>query len=226
MRFYVKDLEGGTATNLGAYAYLAAPTISSLTPATGPTAGGNTITIHGTGFSTATSVSFGSAQATPTVVNDTQLVVAVPAGTAAGAITIGVTTSGGSVTATTTYQYVDTPTLEALSPNAGPTTGGNAVTITGTGFNTTLAVTFGGTPASFTVVSPTQIVALAPAGTAGFVDVTVTTAGGSATASEAYTYVAAPAFILSPASGPTSGGTLVNIRGVNLQPTCRRRPLS
>jgi hypothetical protein len=42
---------GGTDTDAGAYTYVAAPVISALTPASGPEAGGNQVTITGSGFS-------------------------------------------------------------------------------------------------------------------------------------------------------------------------------
>ncbi|MFH8725080.1 IPT/TIG domain-containing protein [Streptomyces termitum] len=81
-------------------------------------------------------------------------------------------------------------TRAACSPGYGlsPATGGNQVTITGTGFTGATAVTFGGTAAtSFTVTSGTSITAVVPAGTAGTtVDVAVTTIGGTGTAK--YTY--------------------------------------
>ncbi len=84
------------------------------------------------------------------------------------------------------------PTLTAVSPANGPATGGNTITITGTGFlssNTT--VNFGATPATnVVVVSDTQITATAPAGT-GIVDVTVTTPFGTTPVvpADAYTYL-------------------------------------
>jgi uncharacterized protein YhjY with autotransporter beta-barrel domain len=89
------------------------------------------------------------------------------------------------------------PTVSAISPMNGPTGGGTSVTITGTGFsfaNNTGAVKFGTTVATYTINSDTQITATAPAGTAGPVDITVTTPGGtSATnAGDQFTYVAAP----------------------------------
>jgi len=75
-----------------------------------------------------------------------------------------------------------TITASGVSPNTGSTSGGTTVTITGTGFTgVTTAVTFGGTAASFTVNSLTQITATTPAHAAGTVDVTVTTGAGTAT---------------------------------------------
>src|SRR5208283_2463047 len=91
------------------------------------------------------------------------------------------------------------------------------VTVTGTGFVTGATVDFGLTGASsVTVVSGTSITAVSPAGSAGTVDVTVTTPGGiSATsASDQFTYDPVPAVTgISPAAGPVAGGTTVTGTG-------------
>jgi hypothetical protein len=88
------------------------------------------------------------------------------------------------------------------------------VTITGTGLLSASSVKFGGTPSAFTIDSDTQITATAPAGAAGPVDVTVTTLGGTDTASGAYTYVPLPTITsVSPNEGPAAGGAEVVITG-------------
>lgn len=81
------------------------------------------------------------------------------------------------------------PAISAVSPAAGPATGGTSVAITGTGLSGATAVYFGGTAAtSFTVDSSTQITAVTPVGTAGTVDVSVTTGGGTASLGTAFTF--------------------------------------
>ncbi len=67
------------------------------------------------------------------------------------------------------------PVVIAVSPKSGPTAGGTAVAITGTGFRAGATVTFGGTAATSVVVaSPTRITAVAPAKATGKVAVAVT----------------------------------------------------
>ena len=86
------------------------------------------------------------------------------------------------------------PTVTAVSTNTGPTGGGTSVTITGMNFTSATAVKFGSTNAtSYTVNSSIQITATSPSGSAGAVDITVTSAAGtSATSgSDQFTYVAA-----------------------------------
>lgn len=180
---------GGTS-NPVSFFYVGPPFKSSLSPVSGSSAGGNTVTLTGTGLSTATSVSFGPNAVTPTVVSDGTLTVVVPAGTA-GPVGVTVTTAGGTNNGLT-YTYVDAPTILSVSPTSGPTSGGTAVTITGTALTDTDQVTFDGTPAPFTVLSATSVSAVTPPGTAGAVDVAVSSEGGTATAVGAYTYVAGP----------------------------------
>ena|GEM_PF-2278228 len=101
------------------------------------------------------------------------------------------------------------PTVTNVNPNTGPPGGGTTVVITGTNFFIVTAVNFGSNPAgSFTVNSPTQITATAPAGT-GTVDITVTAAGGtSATnAADRFTYaVVGSTTSLSSSQNPSSAG--------------------
>lgn len=81
---------------------------------------------------------------------------------------------------------LERPTLASVAPAWGPTRGGTAVTITGTGFSGgTPAVSFGGAPlAGVVLASPTTITGTTTAHAAGLVDVVVTLEGG-ATASRA-----------------------------------------
>lgn len=181
---------GGTS-NPVPFFYVGAPFKSSVGPVSGPLAGGNTVTVNGVGLATATGVSFGANTATPTVVSDTQLTVVVPAGAAAGPVGVSVTTAGGTNNGLS-YTYVDVPTVTTVAPASGPASGGTGVTITGTNLDTVESVTFDGNPAPFSVVNASTVSAVTPPGSAGTVDVVVTNAAGSATAADAYTYVAGP----------------------------------
>jgi hypothetical protein len=83
------------------------------------------------------------------------------------------------------------PTVTALSPSGGTTAGGTPVVLTGANFQGATAVAFGANPASsFTYVNSTTIDATSPAGSAGVINVTVTTPlGTSATGTgNQYTY--------------------------------------
>lgn len=74
---------------------------------------------------------------------------------------------------TTLYaQWTLVPTASAISPTSGSTTGGTAVTITGSGFINGASVKIGGVAAtSVAFVNATTLTAVTPAGTAGAKDV-------------------------------------------------------
>lgn len=65
------------------------------------------------------------------------------------------------------------PVVIAASPNSGPASGGTTVTITGEDLTLASAVLFGNVPASYTIVSNTEIIATSPAESAGTVTVEV-----------------------------------------------------
>ena len=92
--------------------------------------------------------------------------------------------------------------------------------ITGTNLTGATAVDFGATPATnFTPNTATQVTAVSPAGSAGAVDVTVTTPGGiSATsANDKFTFTALPTVTaVSPTTGTATGGQTVTVTGTNL----------
>ncbi len=197
------------------------PTVVSVVPNSGTTAGGTGVTITGTDFSGATAVKFGSNPATIFTVNgDTSISATSPAG-AAGTVDVTVTAPlGTSATgAADQFTYASPPTVTAVAPNSGPTAGGTAVTITGTNFTGATGVKFGSTAAStFTVNTATSISATSPAGAAAAVDVTVTTPFGTTATSAAdqFTYVSPPTVTsVVPNSGPIAGGTEVTITGTN-----------
>ena len=84
---------------------------------------------------------------------------------------------------------VSEPTISAVNPNTGATTGGTAITITGTNLTGASSVQVGsGYATSVVVVNDTTVTAVTPAGTAGAKNVSVTTAGGIATLTAGFTY--------------------------------------
>ena len=208
--------ETGTLTN--GFTYITVPSVSSVSPSSGPAAGGTAITITGTNFATGATVTFGSAAATNVVVvSSTSITATTPAGSA-GAVTVTVTVSGQGGSLANGFTYIVPPTVTAVSPSSGSTAGGTAVTITGTNFASGATVTFGSAAATNVVVaSSTSITAATPAGSAGAVTVTVTNPGvQSGSLTNGFTYVVAPTVTsVSPNNGPAAGGTAVTITGTN-----------
>jgi hypothetical protein len=83
------------------------------------------------------------------------------------------------------------PVVTGVSPRSGPTSGGNVVYITGTGFTGATSVRFGTvTTTHFTVHSSTKITVTVPPHAVGAHDVNVTTSGGRSLSNsvDKYTY--------------------------------------
>ena len=100
--------------------------------------------------------------------------------------------AGNVASSTFTVTVVQAPAVTGISASEGALTGGTIVTINGSNLTYATMVEFGATAATnFVIVSATQIMATSPAGVAGTVDVTVTTAGGTSATSSAdrFTYV-------------------------------------
>ncbi|WP_339765701.1 IPT/TIG domain-containing protein, partial [uncultured Hoeflea sp.] len=108
---FIYTNSGGTGTYA---ANVAAPTVSSVSPATGPAVGGTSVTITGTNFSGATAVAFGATAAAGfTVDSATQITATSPAGS--GTVDVRVTTAGGvsATSAADEFTYVAAPTVSS-----------------------------------------------------------------------------------------------------------------
>ena len=160
------------------------PTILQFSPTVATT--GNVLTIKGSGFTGATAVSIGGADASSfTVVSDTVITAIVSMG-----ITdqVAVTTPGG-VSSVGGYTYSNSlvfipPSITSFTPTS--TCPGKVATIfiSGNGFTGATAVTIGGVSAtSFTVNSNNNITAIVPASTVGIIKVTTPTTSINSTTS-------------------------------------------
>ena len=208
------------------FTYLAPPTVSAVTPTSGNLTGGTTVTITGFNLAGATAVSFGgNASAGFTVLSATSITAVSPSGSA-GTVDVQVVTPGGTSTKSGADQftYTSVPIVTGVTPSAGPLAGGTTVTIQGENFVSGVTVDFGGKQASNVSASAngSTITATSPAGSAGTVDITVTTQGGVSTtnAADHFTYVPAPTVSkVDPSTGSTGGGTTVTITGADFSGT-------
>lgn len=202
------------------------PSISGMTPAQGDVGGSETVTVNGSNFLTGAGVTIGGATASVQSVISNAIVVLTPTGTQ-GAATVVVTNPGGAqATLTNGFTYTSggvgpTPTFTSITPATGFQSGGQTVTIDGSGFQSTVpaaTVTIGGQSCtSVNVISGTRLTCVTansgnPAGLAAIVFTNNDTT--TFTANNAYTFVPAPTIgSISPANGPQTapGTTTINI---------------
>jgi len=89
----------------GELSLVPAPTFTSISPASGPLAGGTAFTIYGTGLTPGALVTFGGVSATEIVANGTSITGKTPAGASAVAAGLVITTEGGSAAAPAAFTY-------------------------------------------------------------------------------------------------------------------------
>lgn len=221
---------GGTSGTVTFNVAAAAPTLTSVSPATGNQGTSVPVTLTGTNFIAGATVSVGGTGVTAsgvTVVNATTITATLTIGATAttGTHAVAVTTSGGtsgSVSFTVAATVTAAPTLTSISPATGKQGSSVAVTLTGTNFvsGATLAVSGTGiTASSVKVASATSITAtLAVASTAatGNYTVSVTTSGGTSGAVGFSVTLATPTLTsITPSSGKQGTSVAVTLTGTN-----------
>jgi IPT/TIG domain/Bacterial Ig domain/Putative Ig domain len=203
-----------------------APTISSVSPNSGPISGGTTVTISGSNFRLGAAVQFGSTTLpSAQVVSPAQIQAVTPAESSG---TVGVTvlnTDGQTATAANVFTFTR-PTLQV-------TTSSLPAGIVGTNYSTTLAATGGVPPYSWSTASGALPAGVQLNTSTGVIGGTPTLAGSfsftvqvqdaktsSSAASLSLSISPPPAPTISgvsPNSGTSSGGTAVTISGSNFQ---------
>ncbi len=111
--------------------------------------------------------------------------------------------------------FVEPPIIEVIYPATGSTEGGDLVVIEGARFGADVEVLFDGNRApTIDLIDQYQLAAFTPPGVAGTVTVKVTTAGGSASVENGFTYVA-PLRVdaVTPDVGQVSGRYYVELHG-------------
>ena len=209
--------------DIGCFQYeeATAPTVTDCDPGHGVVAGGDSVTLTGTNFTTTpdTSVTFGGTAATNVAVVNSETVTCDTPAKAAAVVDVVVTNSNGSGTLTDGFEFHDPPDITSIAPEHGQVAGGESVTLTGTDFSDegTTTVTFGGTAATnVVVVNSTTITCTTPAKAAGQVDVVVTNDFGNDTLTNGFEYHDPPTVTLcAPDNGPVVGGTSVTLTGTN-----------
>ncbi len=207
------------------------PTVTSLTPSSGPVGGGTRITITGSGFTPGSQVVIGQGGGSGTAVGATnvdlvsssEIKATTPPSARAGTFYLYVEAASGTSLPTGNSEFTfGAPTVSRIEPASGPVAGGTPVTITGTDFvpGATVAIgQGGGAPIAATnvdVVSGTEITAdTGAARRAGTFYLYVTENGVSNGVSSAdrFTYEAPTVAGITPYIGPGTGGTFVTLQG-------------
>jgi len=156
------------------YLLTAPPTITSFTPANGPS--GTEVTITGNNFLGTTNVVFNGTNAMNfSVDSNTQIRANVPAAATSGSISV-INADGAAVSANA-FTVTATPIIFSFAPVRAVV--GTEITITGSKFSGATSVSFSGKPATFTLDSDTQIRANVPAGaTTGPIQITNSAGAG------------------------------------------------
>jgi plastocyanin len=198
----------------------ALPAVTNANPPSGPSAGGTSVTITGTNFQTGATVTFGGTAATNVMFGGPTTLTATTPVHAPGMVDVVVTNPDlGSATLTNGYNYTPSPApgVTSVTPPSGPTTGGTAVTISGSNFQNGATLTFGANPATnVAFVDVNTLTGTTPAGPLGPADVTVLNPDTqSGTLTGGFDYQGPGVSSIAPNSGPDAGGTPVTITGSN-----------
>jgi hypothetical protein len=177
--------------------------LTSISPTSGPIAGGTLITVTGTGFQTGATVELGNSPCiAPTIVSNTEITCTTTSSTT-GTVNLTVTNSAGTTsTLSSAYLFIDpsaptpAPTLVSISPTTGYTTGFTTITLTGTNFVAGLNIQVGNVDCGSIVINSASTATCQPPSqtAAATVSVSVTDTGGTASLPAAYTYVVAPTY--------------------------------
>jgi len=187
-------------------------TVTSISPNTGPGAGGTKVTIKGENLGAVTAVHFGTSAASEVdVVSASEVTAVSPPGS--GVVDVTVITSEGAshVSLADEFTY-EAASVTGVNPDTGPAAGGTSVTITGTRLGGASAVHFGANAASeIEVKSASEVLAVSPPGT-GAVNITVTTPEGTSAASPAdmFVYQSPPVVATEAATAVHEGAATLN----------------
>ena len=204
----------GTGTCTGCFRYVTPVRVLSISPASGPSAGGTAVTIHGQGFTPATLLTLGGRELIRFQLVDAQTATGLTPRGPAGPASLLALTSDGRDELRSAFVYQDALRVDFVDPGTAATAGGTRLTLSGRGFTPQAQVTVDAAPAATDWIDSDHLSAVAPAHAAGAVDVTVSDAGAlspSATLPHGLVYVdpGAPFALLAvaPAHGPLAGGT-------------------
>jgi len=209
----------------GGFRFTVAPSVSSVSPLSGPVDGESIVTLTGAGLS-ADAIVYVDDAPVETLSGDGAgtLTISLPGGDE-GAADIQVSTQDGHTLLNDAFTFVGAGSGETeilnVWPHAGDVSGGSQVTLTAYGLTNSgdTTVTFGNKTAQVVSVDAisSRIIVLAPNGAPGTADITLTTSNGADTVDAGYQYTTIPAPVsVLPANGFVDGGETVTLSGANL----------
>ena len=205
---------------------LPAPTVTEVSPGSGPPKGGTELTVLGIGFQLGATLTVNGIPATDVTVADSSTITArTPESAVFYPVDIAVTNPDGQSDVLDNVFTYEEPQVERISeivPDTGSAEGGEAVIVKGRDFVAGVVMSFNGRPATqVEVLNPTTIRVVIPAGPIGPVPVNVRNPGEDAiTVRGAFAYVdRAPRIVESvkPSRGPVGGDTRITILGSGFQ---------
>lgn len=191
----VELVDGKVAVLPDSFQFLTPPAVWQVAPASGPTAGGTTVTILGSALRDGVTVTFGGVVVDEVTITDEGAELVTPPH-APGLVEVVVTNFDGQTdTLVDAFEYVIPPTPISLFPSYGPVEGNTRVVITGEGFNWTSQVYFDDVLSpSITFVDENTVSAYTPPHEPGLVDVRVTNEDGqSGVLEQVFDYGGSPA---------------------------------
>jgi hypothetical protein len=200
----------------GGFTYLAEPRLRGLLPPIGARAGGEEVRIDAIGISETCSMVFDTTVVPVRRSSSGWFVATTPAGAPGSADVVLDCGSEGSSLLVDGFTWVDTsaPAIYGVSPATGFTSGGEVVSVYGTGFPADAVLRLGGRVVSVVERSGYRVDVLTPSNVPGTVAVRV---GPDLELVDAFTYVQRPEFIsISPDFGAAGGGYPVTVQGVAL----------
>lgn len=210
-----------TASLEGAVTYYETVRIDRVRAASGPTQGGQSVTVSGAGFANGMTVEFGGRRANVATVSASgaEATVMTPAHPE-GIVDLRIETAQGDAALLQGAYYYgarpDSFALGAVAPGQGPSSGGTDVALTGAGLSAPgLTVSFGDQAAAVIDRGPGHAIVRIPAHAPGVVDVVISDGvGQSSRLAQSFRYVR-DLWIdgLTPPQGDTGGQNLVEIRG-------------
>lgn len=215
--------KGQDSSKKNGFDYLPPPTFSSVYPPGSDLAGGQTITITGTGYYAGVTVTTNGVACTVTVISPTSIqCVTGASGPGSGPIVI-TNADGQSVTTGNIFTFAPAPVISSIAaPNTfGPLAGGTVITINGSNFVSGATVTVGGAACAPVVfISSNQLSCTTPPGAAGTATIVVTNPDTViGVFPNAFLYQGPPTVVsITPTQGIATGAVPTTVTGTLFQP--------